>query len=195
MGNKILSKCLILVLMASFVLMGAFTTEAQRGQHMMGPHQDQRFDEREEAYGYGTMGPGMHMMGPGTGMAGMMGPGMGMTGFGMGMAGPGMGMMGFMSLPDLTDQQQGEMLSLQQQARREHMELMLDIMEIRDELLLLMSEERPDPQEVRKLQEAMSQKQADMTESSLEVRNKMYELLTEEQRNQLRMQQYGPRRW
>jgi periplasmic protein CpxP/Spy len=170
----------------------ALVVEAQRGQPMMDRQQGQAMDDRGRGNG---MGPGMmggpDMMGP-MGMmcpqmmGGMMGgQGMGMMGpGGMGM-GAGMGMMGLYQL-DLTEEQLGKIRSMHRDARRQHMEIMLDIMDIRDDLMEAMAADRPDPEKIRELQKNISEKQGDMLESSVEIRNKIYDLLTEEQREQLK---------
>ncbi|MBS3809877.1 MAG: Spy/CpxP family protein refolding chaperone [Desulfobacterales bacterium] len=201
MKPAIFKKTLAFVFMVTLVMGMAMSADAQRRGHMRGRQQDPSVQQNWSGYGPGMMGsPGM--MGPGYGMSdgpAMMGPGYGMMGghgmmgFGMGMGhgmSPAMGMMGpymagcFYRL-DLTEDQQNKMLSMQKQARRERMETMLDIMDIRDDLIQAMAADRPDPGKVRKLREAMSQKQAEMLETSIENRNRIYDMLTKEQREQL----------
>ena len=190
MKRKLMVKSLALGFLLSVILGGISVAEAQRGQHMMRGQPDQAFDAREDLHGYpGMMGPGMGMMGPGMGM---MGPGMGMMGPGMGVMGPGMGMMGILELPDLTDEQRDEIHSIQREARRQNMEITLDIMDIRDDIMMTMSEDRPDPAEIRELQEAMSRKQGQIWEVSVENRNRIYDLLTQEQHESLQELQQRP---
>ncbi|MCF8111399.1 MAG: Spy/CpxP family protein refolding chaperone [Desulfobacteraceae bacterium] len=210
MKSAILTKSIVFVFMVLLVLGTALNVNAQRRGHMMGWQQDRPVEDdwggygpAMRGYGPGMMGGGYGMMGPGYGMMGggygMMG-GPGMMGFGMGMGhgmGPAMGMMGpFMAgclyQLDLTENQQDEILSLQRQARREQMETMLDIMDIRDKLIEEMAEDRPDPAKVRELQEAMSKKQAEMMENSVKNRNRIYDMLSGDQRKQLRESQSRP---
>ncbi len=178
MKRKLMVKSLVLGFLLSVILGGISVAEAQRGQHMMRGEPDQTFDARGDTYGYHGMG--------------MMGPGMGMMGPGMGMMGPGAGMTGLLELPDLTDEQLGEILSIQKEARRQNMEIMLDIMDIRDDIMMTMSEDRPDPAEIRELQEAMSRKQGQIWEASVENRNRIYDLLTQEQHEYLQELQHRP---
>lgn len=93
---------------------------------------------------------------------------------------------------DLTENQQDEIGSLKSQARRKQMETMLDIMDIRDELIEEMTADRPDPAKVRDLRETMSRKQAEMLETPVENRNRIYDMLSDEQREQLRDFQQRP---
>ena len=169
MKRKLMVKSLALGFLLSVILGGISVAEAQRGQHMMRGQPDQAFDAREDLHGY----------------PGMMGPGMGMMG-------PGMGMMGILELPDLTDEQRDEIHSIQREARRQNMEITLDIMDIRDDIMMTMSEDRPDPAEIRELQEAMSRKQGQIWEVSVENRNRIYDLLTQEQHESLQELQQRP---
>lgn len=194
MKHMSVGKCMTLVLLVSLVLGSVLIAEAQRRQPMMGPQQDQEFDERSR----GPMMMGERsMMCPGMGMGpgmmsgyGTMGPGM-MSGHGMMGPGMGMGMMALYHL-DLTEEQHGEIRSVQREARRRHMEIIPDLMDIHDDLVDVMAEDRPDPEKVRALQEAMSKKQGEMLESAIEYRNRIYDLLTEEQQEQLRDVQQQP---
>lgn len=185
MKRTILGKSAALAIMVVLVFGMASVADAQRGQGMMGRQQPGDYGERGMNYGPGMMGgPGMGMMGSGMG-----GPGMGMMGSGM-------GTMGCMMLPDLSDEQQEELRSIQRETRRTHMEAMLEMMEIRDDMMLEMASERPDAAKVRELQETMSSKQADMIESGIDSRNRMNDVFTDEQREQMRQYQeqgaYGP---
>ncbi|MFW6052493.1 MAG: Spy/CpxP family protein refolding chaperone [Desulfosalsimonas sp.] len=202
MTRTIFTRSMVFVFVFLLVLGTALNVYAQRRGHMRGWQQDPSVEDDWGGYGPGMRGygPGMMggpaMMGPGYGMMG----GHGMMGSGMGMGpgmGPAMGMMGpymagcFYQL-DLTENQQNEISSLKSQARREQMETMLDIMDIRDELIEEMAADRPDPAKVRDLRETMSRKQAEMLETSVENRNRIYDMLSDEQREQLRDFQQRP---
>jgi len=182
MKRKLMVKSLILGFLLSVVLGGISLAEAQRGQHMMRGQPDQPYDAREDLNGFqgmGMMGPGM--MGPGMGM---MGPGM--MGPGMGMMGPDKHMQGLLDYLQLTDEQREEVRSIQRKVRREHMEAMLDVMELREDMWAAFREQRPDPENMRQMHEAMSEKKGDMLVSFIEMRNSIYDLLTDEQRERVR---------
>jgi periplasmic protein CpxP/Spy len=196
MKQIFLKQSLSFALLVVIIFGAAIVAEAQRGQPMMDRQQGQAMGDRGPGNG---MGPGMmggpDMMGPMSMMCpqmmgGMMGGtgmgGMGMMGQGMGMMGPGgMGMMGLYQL-DLTEEQMGQIRTIQRDARRQHMEIMLDMMDIRDDLMAAMAADRPDSEKVRELQKNISEKQGDMLESAIEIRNKIYDLLNEDQREQLK---------
>ncbi|WP_291318993.1 periplasmic heavy metal sensor, partial [Desulfonatronospira sp.] len=165
MKRKLMVKSLILGFLLSVVLGGISLAEAQRGQHMMRGQPDQPYDAREDLNGFqgmGMMGPGM--MGPGMGM---MGPGM--MGPGMGMIGPDKHMQGLLDYLQLTDEQREEVRSIQRKVRREHMEAMLDVMELREDMWAAFREQRPDPENMRQMHEAMSEKKGDMLVSFIEM--------------------------
>ena len=161
MKSTILKQITALVFMIVFVMGVVLVAEAQRGQRIFEGQPDQIHDENWDFFGPGMMG-----------RQGMM-TGMGMTGF-----------VDF--LPGLTEEQRNEIRAKQRQARREHGDLMLDIMDISDDFRQALAEERPDPAKVRRLQESLSQKQGEMLESSIKYRNQIYDMLTEEQKQQLR---------
>ncbi|MFO8111456.1 MAG: Spy/CpxP family protein refolding chaperone [Desulfosalsimonadaceae bacterium] len=195
MKRAIFLKSTAIVLMISLILGVAATAEAQRGRHMMDRPQTQDYDDQWTGRGPAMMGNRMGMMGPGMGM---MGPGMGMMGAQgtpcpiMNQMGHGMGMAGALDLPDLTPEQQNEIRAIQKEMRRKHMETMLDIMDIRDEMMIEMAAARPDPEKIREMQATMSQKQGEMLESTVTYRNRIYDLLSEEQQNQIQEYQRHP---
>jgi len=170
--NNLLKLSLLLVFTVTFLMAGALIAEAQRGQYQRGQYMMEReYDQLPEGR-WELYGPEM------TWGQGMRGPGMDMM--------PGMGMMGYLDLPGLTDEQRNEIRAVQRQSRREHREIMLDMMDKRDDYLDALAEDRPDPEKVRELHRALGRKQGEMIESSLKTRNQIYDLLTEEQREQLR---------
>ncbi len=165
MKRKLMVKSLVLGFLLSVVLGGISLAEAQRGQHMMRGQPDQPFDAREDFNGF----QGMGMMGPG-----------------MGMMGPDMHMHGLLDYLELTDEQREEVRSIQRKVRREHMEAMLDVMDLREDMWAAFREQRPDPENMRQMHEAMSEKKGDMLVSFIEMRNSIYDLLTDEQRERVR---------
>lgn len=167
-----------LAVMVLLILGVAATADAQRGRPMMDRQQTQDMDSQWSGRGPGMMGgQGMGMMGAGE----MPCPIMNQMGYGMGM-----GMAGPMNLPNLTGEQQSKIRAIQREMRREHMEKMMDMMDIRDDIMAEMASERPDPKKIREMQGSMSQMQGEMLESTVNNRNRIYDLLTEEQRKQIR---------
>jgi Spy/CpxP family protein refolding chaperone len=125
--------------------------------------------------GQGGMGPGMMMGGQGD-----MGPGMMMGGHG-GM-GPGM-MMGGMA--DLLDEEQlNDLREMRKEHRSAHFEDMARMLNLRDDMMLLMQAERPDPEEVQALHGQMATLHGEMMADKVRLRNQMQDLLTDEQREQ-----------
>ncbi len=213
--NNILKPVLLLAALFCFLAVNAGMAEAQRGQYhrgqqMMGQRYDQVPDNGSGYYGPNMMDQGYTQApdsgsgyyGPGMmGRQGMMGPGMmgpGMTGPGLGMM-PGMTVTDFLNLPGLTDKQREDIRTVEREARREHREALLDMMDARDDFADALAADRPDPERIAQLHEAMSQKQREMIKLSIETRNRIYDLLTEEQREQLQSYQRGsfeqPYRW
>jgi len=194
MKRLVFGKSISLVLMAALVFGLAMSAEAQRRMPMMDrqetpetrEYRTPRMDDRSP----GMMHQGMGMMGSGMGMMG----GGGMPCPIMNQMGHGMGMAGALDLPDLTEEQQVEIRTIQREVRRQNMEKMMDIMDLRDDMMVEMTAERPDPEQVREIQLNMSQKQGELLESTIESRNRIYDLLTEEQQEQIRDLQRRPGR-
>ncbi|MYL22644.1 hypothetical protein GLV89_02390 [Halomonas alkaliantarctica] len=134
---------------------------------------------------------GMHqggMMGGQGGMgAGMMMGGQGGMGFGMmpdAMMG-GMGTMFGMS-GMLDEQQRSTMREMRQEHRAVQLERMGEMMNLRDDMMQLMQAERPDPEEVKALHGQMASLHGDMLADNVRLHNQMQDLLTDEQRKQMR---------
>lgn len=183
------------------------------GGGMMGDDQGST-DAENGGTGSGQgMGPGMGMgsgqgMGPGRGMGsgkGMgpcqgMGPGKGMgSGKGMGPGkgmghgkgmGPGMGMMQEMRAMRemLSDQQRGELNELMQEHRPAQTERREQMMDLREDMMAEFARDRPDPDTVREMHGRMAQIRGQMLAEQVRMRNAMYGLLTDDQRQQLRDQ-------
>ncbi|PXX97211.1 Spy/CpxP family protein refolding chaperone [Halomonas sp. LBP4] len=150
--------------------------------------------------GQGGMGPGMMggMMGGGQGG---MGPGMmgGMMGGGQGGMGPGMmgGMMGGGMMPCpmmaegmgmmslLTPEQRDEMRELMREHRPAQFERMGQMMNLREDLMAVMRDSRPDPVAVQEQHARVAELHGEMMAEMVRMRNAMHDLLTDEQRQQL----------
>ncbi|WP_163560691.1 Spy/CpxP family protein refolding chaperone, partial [Halomonas sp. NO4] len=129
--------------------------------------------------GQGGMGPGMMGqggMGPGM-MKGMMGSGMMPCPM---MGGSGMGMQQL-----LEPEQRSEMRELIQGHRQEQLEGMGQMMNLRDDLMALMQEARPDPDEIQALHGQMAELHGEMLADRVRHHNALNDLLTDEQREQL----------
>lgn len=192
MKQGLFGKSTVLALTVTLIFGVAVTAEAQRRQSMMERPDSQAFDDRwgdRRMDGPpGAMGSGMGMMGPGPGMmggGGMPCPIMNRMGHPMGMTAP-------LNLPGLTEEQQREIARLQREIRRRNMENWIDIMDIRDDILIEMTAERPDPEKIRELHARMGRKQGEMLEAVVENRNRIYDLLTQAQQEQVREYQRRP---
>ena len=139
--------------------------------------------------GGGMMGDdgGMGMMGREGGM-GMMGceGGMGMMGRGKGM-GPGMGLMREMqAMRDmLSAEQRGELRELMREQRPAQFERMGHAQNVREDLMAELEQDRPDPDAVREIHGRMAEIHGEMLVERVRMRNAIYDLLTDEQREQL----------
>lgn len=142
--------------------------------------------------GMGMMGgPGMGMMGMMGGMGGMMGPGMGMMGGGM--MGPGMGMMGAgpFAMLDLTDDQRAKLSKIQDETRKRQWDLMGKLYDEHARLRDVYATERPDPKQVGQAYGNIAKIQQQMAEIGTDAHNRMFDVLTKEQREQLQQMRRG----
>jgi len=126
-------------------------------------------------YGYGEGGYGRHggygsMMGP---MGGMMGPMGGM-------------MMGYLAGLDLTDKQQEKIRDIQRDMRKNHFGLMESMMDTSDKLYKLYDADKPDPDKIGKVYDEIYKIKRKMIQEHIEIRNKIYDLLTKEQREKFK---------
>ncbi len=137
----------------------------------------------------GMMGgeSGMGMMG-GEGGMGMMHRegGMGMMGHGQGM-GPGKQLMQEMHAMRemLSAEQPDELRELMQEHRPAQFERMEQAKGVREELMTELQQERPDPDTVHEIHGRMAEIHGEMMVERVRMRNAMYDLLTDEQREQL----------
>ncbi|RAR60248.1 Spy/CpxP family protein refolding chaperone [Onishia taeanensis] len=177
----------------AIVLAAGLGIAASGGASAHGMHQgNQGAGSMMMGGGQGSMGPGM-MMGGGQGS---MGPGM-MMGYGPGGMGPGMmmgsqgsmmpcpmmggmGSMGGMA-GMLDDEQLSTLREMRKAHRSAHFERMGEMMNLRDEMMLLMQADRPDPEEVKTLHGQMAELQGEMMADEVRMRNQKRDLLTDEQ--------------
>lgn len=145
----------------------------------------------QSSMGHGMMGGGQGGMGSGM----MMGGGQGGMDSGMMMGGQGgmmpcpmmsgMGGMGGMS-GMLDEEQQNSLREMRQEHRSAHFERMAEMMNLRDDMMLLMQAERPDPEEVKALHGQMATLHGEMMADKVRMHNQMQDLLTDEQREQMK---------
>ncbi len=148
-------------------MMGGQDPGSQMGCGMMGP-----------GMGFGMMGMG-HMMNMGSMMAGQ-----GMMGM------PGM-MMGGYGMLDLSDKQIAQFNDIQTKLQKEQWQLMGKMLDEQAKLREVWSVDRPDPKKVGDAFTAISQLQRQALEARVTAMNKMYDALTDEQREQLKSGQRG----
>jgi Spy/CpxP family protein refolding chaperone len=163
--------------------LGASGSGVALAQSMPTNQPDQGSGMMNGSSGQGGMGPGMMSggqggMGPGM-MKGMMGGGMMLCPM---MGGAGMGMMQEMLEPEQRD----EIRDLMQEHRPVQFERMGRLMNLRDDLMEEMQGERPVPEEVQTLHARMAELHGEMMAEMVRMRNAMHDLMTDEQREQLR---------
>lgn len=139
------------------------------------------------------MGPGGYSpgWGPGPGMmrggmmgdwgGGIMGPGMMDEEWGMTMG----GVAPFEAL-DLSDEQRGEIARIRDEERRNHWDAMGKIMDQRSRLRGLYDADQPDPKKVGEVYADMSNLRRQMVETHVAANNEIQQILTKEQREQLK---------
>ena len=139
------------------------------------------------AQGMGGMGMGMMddsdmpMMGNG------MGPGS------CGMSGNGMGMMGHGSFSalDLTKDQQSRINKIQDEVRKQHWAVMGKMMDEQAKLRDLYAEDKLDAKKIGVVSDSIHSLQKQVLESRIDAYNRMLEVLTKEQREQLNKKSGG----
>ena len=144
-------------------------------------------------YGPGMMGgygPGM-MGGYGPGMTAGYGPGM-MGGYGPGMMGGyGYGYGGALAALDLTDEQQQKIFDLQEQHQRKNFDTMSKVREEMFKLRRLYNADNVDEKAVLDQQKKVDELRRQLLASRIETQKQIENVLTPEQRKQLR--EYRPR--
>ncbi|MHB8729276.1 MAG: Spy/CpxP family protein refolding chaperone [Sulfuricaulis sp.] len=153
-------------------------------------------DADESAGGIGPHGMGPGMMGGsyggmGSGMMNGSYGGMGMMGMGQGMmggAGMGAGMMGFgpVRYLDLSDEQRAKINKIGDAERKQHWAVMGQMMEEQNKLRDLYYAAEPDPKKVGAVYGQISKLRQQMLETHIQAANEMRQVLTKEQREQLR---------
>lgn len=139
------------------------------------------------AQGMGSMGMmddnDMPMMGGGMGWG--MGPGY------CGMAGGGRGMMAGFGMLDLTAEQSAKITKIHDDLRKQHWAMMGKIMDEQAKLRDLYGEDKLDAKKIGAVSDSIHALQKQMIETRIEAINRMRDVLTKEQREQLNKVQRG----
>lgn len=185
----------VLSLIALFTPLTLFAqppSGAPMGQQMMN---QQNMREYMEEYGYGRNRgyPGWMNGRMGGGYGPMMGGGMMGGGYGPmmgGMMGGGFGPMmggmmgGFYDL-DLSKEQRQKARAILHSMRQKNIALMTKMMDSRDKLADLYDTAKPDPVKIGKVYDEIFKLKREMIQHHLEVHNKIYDLLTKDQRKEM----------
>lgn len=193
MNSRLLTLCLM-ALMTAPVLLPLSSANAQP-PGMMGYPMDE--EARERMWGNGEMMRGYGNMGSyygGRGMMGgsmMYGPMMGgsMMGGPMMGAGPMMGMgrmMGDFSGLDLSREQRAKIRAIMQENRKRHLEMMGKMLDASDKLSDLYDSDTPDPDKIGKVYDDVFSIQKQMIQEGIRSHNKVFDVLTKEQRENYR---------
>jgi len=155
--------------------------------------------------GYGPCGMGPGMMwgggyggyGMGPGMMGGYGPGRGMMG-GYGGYGMGPGMMmghGAFNGLDLTDEQRTKIDKILDAERQQHWGVMGKMMDEQNKLRDLYAADEPDPKKIGAMYGEIAKLRQQMIETHVQASNQAQQILTKEQREQLRQWRRGGWGW
>lgn len=104
------------------------------------------------------------------------------------------GRMGFgmLSRLNLSEEQEKKINKLRDDLQKEHWKIKGDIIDLQSKLRQTFDEDRPDPKSVGDIVEGISKLERKMVEGRVETMNKIRDLLTDEQRKQLKS---GTRRY
>lgn len=162
------------------------------GPGMMGRGYGPRWDDDGGGWGPGMMGG--YGGGYGPGMMGGYGMGAGMMG-GMGMMGGygAMGMMGPIWALDLNDNQRRAVENIMNEQHTQHWAMMTSQFGNYGKLRELYSAEMLDAAAIGKVYDEIFRNQRAMIESGIKTRNRIYDQLTKEQKEQLKRWRWGGR--
>ena len=154
-------------------------------QNMDDETMGQMMNNRGYGYGYGYGDGGGYGYGGGSGTRGYMmgmGPGGMMMGPG-GMMGP---MMGGLYGLDLDKNQRAQIRKIQKSMRKQHWDLMEQMMDKTDDLYELYDTDKPDADKIGKVYDEISKIKRQMLQEQIQVRNQIYEILNKEQREKFK---------
>ncbi|MEQ7869325.1 Spy/CpxP family protein refolding chaperone [Chromohalobacter salexigens] len=142
--------------------------------------------------GHGGMMSGQGGMGFGMMMGGQGGMGSGMMMGGQSGMMPCSIMSGMGAMSGILDEQQmSTMREMRQENRSAQLDRMEEMMNLHDDMMQLMQAERPDPEKIKELHGKMATLHGDMLVDRVRLHNKIQDLLTEEQREQMRGRMSG----
>ena len=96
-------------------------------------------------------------------------------------------MSGMGGMSEMLDEEQlSSLREMRKEHRSAHFERMAELMNLRDDMMILMQAERPDPEEVQALHGQMATLQGEMMADKVRMRNRMQDLLSDQQREQLK---------
>jgi Spy/CpxP family protein refolding chaperone len=175
--NTTISKPLLLLAPLLVVLCAVpHLSAAQPGSMMQQMDQDtmeRMMGERGYGFGYGY---GYGGRGPMGSMSPMMGQMMGPMGH----------MMGNLHGLNLTDKQRDQIRDIQRNMRKQHWDLMEKMMETSDKLEDLYDVEKPDAEKIGKVYDEIYKIKRQMIQQHIEIRNKIYDILTKEQQEKFK---------
>jgi Spy/CpxP family protein refolding chaperone len=137
------------------------------------------------------------MMGGGMGMGygmSMLGLGQGVMGYGMGMMAGGADMMGPVGpygMLDLTPDQRTKINKILDELRKQHLAVMGKMLDEQAKLRDLFSEEKLDAKKIGSAYDALSALRRKLIETRVEATNSIREILTKEQRDELKQMMRG----
>lgn len=177
-----LNVLLTLVFFCSSLSIARATESPGNMRNMEDDSMERMMDER--GYGYGRHGYGRQGYGGyGYGGQGHMGPMGGMMGPMGGMMGP---MMQNLAGLRLSDKQQDQVREIHRNMRKQHWDLMEKMMDTSDKLYKLYGVDKPDPEAIGKVYDDIYKIKRQMIQEHIVIRNKVYDLLSKEQREKFK---------
>ena len=126
---------------------------------------DQMMNQRGYGHGSGFGYPGMDM----SNMGNMMGP-----------------MMGILYSLELDDKQKDKIRGIQKNMRKQHWGLMEKMADTTDKLYDLYNVDKPDPEKIGKVYDEIYKIKRQMIQEHIDIRNKIYDILSSEQREKFK---------
>lgn len=186
MNTPYLSKLFGLIGLFTFVFIYSSIAAATESRGYMGHMEDDSMERMmdERGYGYGRHGYGRPGYGGyGYGGQGHMGPMGGMMGPMGGMMGP---MMHNLAGLGLSDKQEDQIRDIYRNMRKQHWDLMEKMMDTSDKLYKLYDVDKPDPDKIGKVYDDIYKIKRQMIQEHIVIRNKVYDILSKEQREKFK---------
>jgi Spy/CpxP family protein refolding chaperone len=100
--------------------------------------------------------------------------------------------MGPLHLLDLSDEQRGKITKIQDDHRKKDWDVMGKIMDEQAKLRDLLNTDKPDPKKAGAVYGAIAKLRQQMVETQIDIQNRIYDVLSPEQRDQLRQWRRNP---